>query len=189
MAVTSRHCPAYWCAIATTLTQTFLSFEPSLPSIMAIAPVERLKVANRLRSSSMGNLLLGKTNTPPSSPDLANVTVTKKHRKRTSSLNGIQRPTTSSLHPQPEPPRLHSISKHSPFGALLSRTLPNYTGKYEVGVCDLEIPVPRKTFGAFRYKQMPDSEIVGIAMDTVLCSLFYPCERQEKQKGVAWFPK
>ncbi|KAI0686666.1 platelet-activating factor acetylhydrolase [Cytidiella melzeri] len=104
-------------------------------------------------------------------------------------MNGIQRPTTSALHPTPEPPKLHSVPRHSPFGALLSRTLPNYTGKYEVGVCDLELPVPRQTFGTFKYKQMPDSDVAGIAMDTVLCSLFYPCERQEKQRGVAWFPK
>lgn len=163
---------------------------------MAIAPVEKIKSSNRLRSSSVSNLLLGRHSTPPS-PTLSSSSSSsssgkikkKKHRRRPSSLNGVPRPTTTSLHPAPEPPKLHSVPRHSPFGALLSRTLPNYTGKYEVGVCDLEIPVSRRTFGTFKYKHMPDSDVAGIAMDTVLCSLFYPCERQEKQKGVAWFPK
>lgn len=103
--------------------------------------------------------------------------------------SSLPRPTTTNLLSPPEPPKLHSLSKHSPFGALLSRTLPNYTGKYDVGVCDIEIPVPRQTFGTFKHKNLPNSDVAGIALDTILFSLFYPCERQGKSKGVAWFPK
>lgn len=146
--------------------------------------LENLKSHNR--SSSMGNLLK-KSRSPRSDSD--DNDDGKKHTRRSSSLSGVPRPTTTSLHPPPEPPKLHSVPRHSPFGALLSRTLPTYTGKYDVGVCDLEIPVSRQTFGTFKYKHMPDSEVAGIAMDTVLFSLFYPCERQDKSKGVAWFPK
>lgn len=86
------------------------------------------------------------------------------------------------------PPKIKEVPRHSPFGALLSRTLPNYTGPHEVGVCDLEIPVPRQTFGTFTHKNIPKQK-AGIAVDTVLFTLFYPCEPQEKPKPVAWFPK
>lgn len=109
-----------------------------------------------------------------------------KHRRHSSILG---RPTTTNLSSPPEPPKLYTVPRHSPFGALLSRTLPNYTGKYDVGVCDMEFPVPRQTFGTFKYKNMPGSDVAGIAMDTVMFSLFYPCEHLDKPKGVAWFPK
>lgn len=85
-------------------------------------------------------------------------------------------------------PKVHEVSRHSPFGALLSRTLPKYTGPYEVGIRDIEVPIPRRTFGTFTHKERPGTK-VGIAVDTVLFSLFYPCERQAKPKPVAWFPK
>lgn len=80
------------------------------------------------------------------------------------------------------------MPRHSPFGTLLSRTLPKYTGPFHVGVYDMEIPVNRQTFGSFTHKEMPN-RTAGIALDTVLFSLFYPCEKPEKPKPVAWFPK
>lgn len=88
----------------------------------------------------------------------------------------------------PEPPKIQELPKHSPFGALLSRTLPKYTGPFPVGVRDLEIPIPRQTFGSFKHKNMPHS-VAGIAVDTVLFTIFYPCETQDKPKHVAWFPR
>lgn len=91
---------------------------------------------------------------------------------------------------QPEAPHVHQVPRRSTFGALLSRTLPDYSGKYSVGVCDVEVPVARQTFGTFRHKAMKDSAgTAGLVMDTVLFSLFYPCERPEKDSPVMWFPK
>ncbi|KZT29794.1 alpha/beta-hydrolase, partial [Neolentinus lepideus HHB14362 ss-1] len=85
-------------------------------------------------------------------------------------------------------PRLHHIPRKSPFGALLSRTLPEYRGPYDVGVCDIEVPVPRQTFGNFTHKSLPGSAHVGLVIDTVLFSLFYPCEKPAKPTPTAWFP-
>lgn len=80
-------------------------------------------------------------------------------------------------------------SKHSPFGALLSRTLPRYTGPYKVGVTDVELPVPRRTFGNFKHKKMPTAE-AGLSMETVFFTLFYPAEPAADAAGrVVWFPK
>ena len=106
-------------------------------------------------------------------------------RRRSSSLPGT---TTTNILPEPEPPKVHEVPRRSPFGALLSRTLPRYTGPHEVGVGDIEVPVPRQTFGTFTHKSISNAK-AGIAMDTVMFSLFYPCEHQEKPKPVVWFPK
>ena len=57
-----------------------------------------------------------------------------------------------------------------------------------MGVCDIEIPVPRQTFGTFKHKSMPEAN-VGLAMDTVLFTLFFPCELPEKPAPIVWFPK
>ena len=108
-------------------------------------------------------------------------------RRRSSSMPPRREPTTNLL-TEPEPPKLHEVPRRSPFGALLSRTLPNYTGPHDVGVCDIEIPVARQTFGTFTYKKLPNAK-AGIAMDTIMFSLFYPCEHKEKTKNVVWFPK
>ncbi|GJE98066.1 hypothetical protein PsYK624_142880 [Phanerochaete sordida] len=108
-------------------------------------------------------------------------------RRRSSSMPPRREPTTNLL-TEPEPPKLHEVPRRSPFGALLSRTLPKYTGPHDVGVCDIEVPVPRKTFGTFTHKKMPQAQ-AGIAIDTVMFSLFYPCEHTEKPKPVVWFPK
>ncbi|TFK45802.1 alpha/beta-hydrolase [Heliocybe sulcata] len=88
----------------------------------------------------------------------------------------------------PESPRLHQVPRKSPFGALLSRTLPEYSGPHAVGVCDIEVPLPRQTFGNFKHKSLPGSGNVGLVMDTVLFSLFYPCEKPAKPTPTAWFP-
>ena len=89
----------------------------------------------------------------------------------------------------PESPRVEILSKRSPWGAILNRTLPSYGGPLPVGVCDVELPVPRKTFGAFAHKKMPDAE-AGLAMRTVLFSIFYPAQPGwSTTKRVAWFPK
>jgi platelet-activating factor acetylhydrolase len=90
------------------------------------------------------------------------------------------------LAPPPAAPKVHRV-RRSAFGALLSRTLPNYTGAYSVGVCDMEVPVAPRTFGNFKHKSMPD-QASGLTLDTVLFSVFYPCERQPKQVPVVWFP-
>jgi platelet-activating factor acetylhydrolase len=89
--------------------------------------------------------------------------------------------------PTPSAPKLHEIARRSPFGALLSRTLPNYTGEFDVGVFDIEVPVPRQSFGTFTHKSMPD-KAAGLILDTVLYSVFYPCEPQKSPKPVVWFP-
>jgi platelet-activating factor acetylhydrolase len=73
-------------------------------------------------------------------------------------------------------PVLQAVAKRSPFGALLTRTLPNYSGVYEVGVCDIELPIDhskRGTYGNFRHKNMPDRE-AGLRIETVLWTMFYP---------------
>lgn len=88
----------------------------------------------------------------------------------------------------PTPPQIETVHKKSPFGALLSRTLPAYGGQFPVGVCDVELPVPRQTFGTFRHKKIPDAQ-AGLAMDTVLFTVFYPAEDGSSSQQVVWFPK
>ena len=125
--------------------------------------------------------------TSSSDPDLSSPTQDRAFLQRRRSSSAPRR-TTTKIFTEPEPPKLHEVPRRSPFGALLSRTLPKYTGPHEVGVCDIEVPVPRQTFGTFKHKRMPNAKS-GIAMDTVMFSLFYPCEHQEKPKPVVWFPK
>ena len=89
----------------------------------------------------------------------------------------------------PEPPHVETVSKRSPWGAILNRTLPNYGGPLPVGVCDVELPVRRQTFGTFTHRKMPNAE-AGLAMDTVLFSMFYPAQPGwSTAKRVVWFPK
>ncbi|KAH9930236.1 platelet-activating factor acetylhydrolase, isoform II-domain-containing protein [Fomitopsis serialis] len=88
-----------------------------------------------------------------------------------------------------------------PFGALLSRTLPHYSGVYQVGVIDVEVPVARQTFGNFihhnlkRHHAENDPTLKGqrgLVMDTVMFSLFYPADAHQgdrKQDRVVWFPR
>lgn len=110
----------------------------------------------------------------------------------------------------------HPISA-SPFGTLISRTLPKYTGPYPVGVRDVEVPVAEQTFGEFVLKSdypksmdslgsrgSSDIDVVNVEigksvgsliLDTVLFTLFYPAVDQDaalgqkKKSSVIWFPK
>ena len=88
----------------------------------------------------------------------------------------------------PLPPQIKTVHKRSPFGALLNRTLPGYGGQYPVGVCDVELPVERQTFGNFNHRKLPGAE-AGLAMDTVMFSMFYPTEQGPSSQRVVWFPK
>ncbi|KAH7921574.1 hypothetical protein BV22DRAFT_1107127 [Leucogyrophana mollusca] len=88
-----------------------------------------------------------------------------------------------------EPPYISSVPKRTPFGAFFSRTLPSYTGRYPVGVRDVELPIPKQSFGNFRHKSMPSTD-AGITVDTVLFTLFYPAEvGSEASRDVVWFPR
>ncbi len=81
------------------------------------------------------------------------------------------------------------VSKRSPFGALLTRTLPRYTGPHKVGVTDVEIPIERRSFGSFRHKTMPTIN-AGLSIETVLFTLFYPSDPPVGSADrVVWFPK
>lgn len=88
-------------------------------------------------------------------------------------------------------PTLETVGKHSPFGAMLSRTLPNYQGPYDVGVIDVEIPVEQETFGNFTHKSMNSDAhgTAGLALETVLYSVYYPTTDRSVGKKVIWFPK
>lgn len=89
-------------------------------------------------------------------------------------------------------PVMQTISRRSPWGALLSRTLPEYKGPHAVGVFDMEIPVSRpRNVGSFRYRDIPLHE-GGFKLETVFYSTFYPAERPatpSKTDRVVWFPK
>lgn len=86
-------------------------------------------------------------------------------------------------------PTVKTISKLSPFGALISRTLPQYKGNYPVGVFDIELPVREaRSIGSFRHKELHSIE-PGFQLDTVLFSVFYPTEEPTVQSTkVVWFP-
>ena len=90
-----------------------------------------------------------------------------------------------------EAPMLHRVPKRSPFGALLTRTLPEYSGPYQVGVTDIEVVVPEpRTFGTFQHRNIGVNDRGGLLLQTVLCSLFYPADvgGQPPSAPVAWFP-
>ena len=88
----------------------------------------------------------------------------------------------------PDAPLVETVSKRSPFGALVSRTLPKYTGSYPVGICDIELPVPTQTIGIFKHRKLSDTP-AGLVMDTVLFSVFYPAEDVTSKDHMVWFPK
>ena len=127
------------------------------------------------------------------SPPPAPTTTHAKVKKRTSLIPGAG-PT--------EPPTVRKApSSRSPFGALLSRSLPGYSGTYEVGVIDVEVPVARQTFGNFIHRNLKRHHAEkdptlkgqrGLVMDTVMFSLFYPADAQSgnrKHDRVVWFPR
>ncbi|KAI6045280.1 platelet-activating factor acetylhydrolase [Pisolithus marmoratus] len=86
-----------------------------------------------------------------------------------------------------ETPHIQVVPKRSPYGALFSRTLPHYSGQYRVGVRDVEIPIPKQSFGNFKHKSMPNR--VGITIDTALFTLFYPTESTANDCQIVWFPR
>lgn len=119
---------------------------------------------------------------------------TKTKVKKRSSLIPVAGPT--------EPPTLRKApSSRSPFGALLSRSLPGYSGTYEVGVIDVEVPVARQTFGNFIHRNLKRHHAEndptlkgqrGLVMDTVMFSLFYPADvhrHKRRHDRVVWFPR
>lgn len=95
-----------------------------------------------------------------------------------------------SLANRPRQPEIETARKHSPFGAMISRTLPKYRGPFPVGVCDVELPAPQQTFGNFRHKSI-DAEHgpAGLSLETVLYSIYYPTTDDNSNKRVVWFPK
>ncbi len=86
------------------------------------------------------------------------------------------------------PQTIQVVNKRSPFGAILSRTLPSYTGAHAVGVCDIEVPIRKQKFGYFEHKSMP-SRGVGLTVDTVFFTMFYPAVENETNCRVVWFPR
>ena len=80
--------------------------------------------------------------------------------------------------------------KRNLFGALVTRTLPSYTGPHCVGVCDVEFAIePKVRIGAFRHRQMLSSP-GGFTMESVLFTLFYPAvPNTGKASSVVWFPR
>jgi platelet-activating factor acetylhydrolase len=112
-------------------------------------------------------------------------------RSRQSQDDELQKTPSTPITPTPGPgPGLKTISKLSPFGALLSRTLPSYKGPYPVGVFDIEIPVEEpRSIGSFRHKTLHAAN-PGFSLETVLFSVFYPAEDPPADASkVVWFPK
>lgn len=123
---------------------------------------------------------------PPPTPDSSSPTTTG-----TSTPGSHHKP---SIVPKPPPSSadfpqvIQTVNKRSPFGAILSRTLPSYSGVHAVGVCDVEVPIPKQKFGYFEHKSMP-SRGSGLTLDTVFFTLFYPAVRRETNCRVVWFPR
>ncbi|KAG1741441.1 platelet-activating factor acetylhydrolase [Suillus paluster] len=96
---------------------------------------------------------------------------------------------SSSLEQSSSTPYVSSYSKRSPLGALFSRTLPSYSGQYPVGVHDVELSIPKQSFGNFKHISMPDAE-AGLTIDTVMFTLFYPATSpHDTSRQAVWFPR
>ena len=54
---------------------------------------------------------------------------------------------------------------------MLSSSLPQYTGNYDVGIIDIEAPCVPRRIGDYSYKETGDD---AFALETVLFSVFYP---------------
>lgn len=90
----------------------------------------------------------------------------------------------------PHQSEVKSVHSHNPFGALLSRCLPAYSGPYNVGARDVEFPVEHQDIGSFALADPARGKRVGFELDTVLYTLFYPCDPNIGQASrVMWFPK
>jgi hypothetical protein len=112
----------------------------------------------------------------------------------TSPTQTIEHSMSSTTEPQPpgSTPRAQKISypaSHSKLGTLWSRSLPEYSGEYPVGAVDVEFPIPKQRMGRFVHKKVPGGE-AGIEIDTVLFTMFYPCQVDgSREKGALWFPR
>ncbi|KAI0137556.1 platelet-activating factor acetylhydrolase [Hypoxylon sp. NC0597] len=95
-------------------------------------------------------------------------------------------PETSRQHRQPgaSPPR--------EFKERLFHTLPDYAGPYSVGMMEIEMPVREpRTFSHIKRNHMH-----ALRMDTVLFSIFYPCDASSyasnnrgKPSKATWLPR
>ena len=53
----------------------------------------------------------------------------------------------------------------------------------------VELPIPPQTFGTFKHRSMPNGQ-VGITLDTIMFTLFYPTEPATAYNPPAtWFPR
>ncbi|KAI1398810.1 platelet-activating factor acetylhydrolase, isoform II-domain-containing protein [Hypoxylon fuscum] len=86
--------------------------------------------------------------------------------------------------PGPSPPRT--------FREHLFHTLPNYAGPYSVGIMEIEVPVrePRA------FSRIKRNHIHALRMDTVLVSIFYPCDsssyavhKGKRPSKATWLPR
>ncbi|OTB05102.1 hypothetical protein M426DRAFT_22209 [Hypoxylon sp. CI-4A] len=86
--------------------------------------------------------------------------------------------------PGQSPPRL---LREIPF-----HTLPNYSGPYSVGIMEIEVPVREpRTFSRIKRNHMH-----ALRMDTVLFSIFYPCDtssyafdKRKRPSKATWLPR
>ena len=61
-------------------------------------------------------------------------------------------------------------------------SLPSYTGKYQVGTVDLEVPISELS--------SPSLPPKGCTVSTIKARIFYPCRYPEKRsKPVYWVPE
>ncbi|CED82891.1 Phospholipase A2 (platelet-activating factor acetylhydrolase in humans) [Phaffia rhodozyma] len=88
-------------------------------------------------------------------------------------------------------PAFTAVHGHSPWGALLSRSMPTYSGEHKVGVRDAEFMVEKETKGTFARRHVEGQEPkIGFELETVMFTLFYPCKPEKGQSSkVIWFPR
>lgn len=88
-------------------------------------------------------------------------------------------------------PAFTAVHGHSPWGALLSRSLPTYSGRFKVGVREAEFPVEVERIGSFARKPIDGEDSkAGFELETILFTLFYPCEpKRNEPSKVMWFPR
>ncbi|KAI1138189.1 platelet-activating factor acetylhydrolase [Hypoxylon sp. FL0543] len=95
-----------------------------------------------------------------------------------------QSPGSQRRRPGPSPPRR--------FKERLFHTLPDYAGPYSVGIMEIEVPVREpRTFSRIKRNHMH-----ALRMDTVLFSIFYPCDassyasnKKGKPSKATWLPR
>ncbi|KAH8682269.1 phospholipase A2 [Xylariales sp. PMI_506] len=94
---------------------------------------------------------------------------------------------------KPAKPRfVPAPSPHRQLRETLFHTLPTYSGPYSVGTIEIELPVREpRTFSHIKRDNMH-----ALRMDTVLFSIYYPCDSSEFTKGgkakpsrATWLPR